>query len=86
MDLLKNWPDRVKQMQANWIGRSEGAEFEFLVVCIDITEKFFVPKISKTFFICRALIRKIFPTLKYSQADQTQYMVHNIWLYQQIIH
>ncbi|CAG8591917.1 4835_t:CDS:10 [Paraglomus brasilianum] len=31
LDLLKNWPDRVKQMQANWIGRSEGAEFEFLV-------------------------------------------------------
>ncbi|KAJ2657500.1 Leucyl-tRNA synthetase, mitochondrial [Coemansia sp. RSA 1199] len=24
-----NWPDHVKSMQANWIGRSEGAEFEF---------------------------------------------------------
>ncbi|KAI9313203.1 leucyl-tRNA synthetase [Dichotomocladium elegans] len=29
IDLLKNWPDRVKQMQRNWIGKSTGAEFEF---------------------------------------------------------
>ncbi|ORX61627.1 leucyl-tRNA synthetase [Hesseltinella vesiculosa] len=29
IDLLKNWPDRVKQMQRNWIGKSKGAEFEF---------------------------------------------------------
>lgn len=26
---LKGWPDRVKTMQENWIGRSTGAEFSF---------------------------------------------------------
>ncbi|WP_425060680.1 Leucine--tRNA ligase [Sporomusa carbonis] len=28
---LKGWPERVKTMQENWIGRSEGAEFTFAV-------------------------------------------------------
>lgn len=28
---LKGWPDRVKTMQENWIGRSQGAEFSFAV-------------------------------------------------------
>lgn len=29
IDDLKGWPDRVKTMQQNWIGRSEGMEFSF---------------------------------------------------------
>lgn len=35
LDDLKDldWPDRVKEMQKNWIGRSEGALIKFKLVC-----------------------------------------------------
>ncbi|MAR07032.1 MAG: leucine--tRNA ligase [Cyanobium sp. NAT70] len=31
LDKLNGWPERVRTMQANWIGRSEGAEITFAV-------------------------------------------------------
>ena len=35
LDKLKGWPERVKTMQDNWIGRSEGLEFEMDVEGMD---------------------------------------------------
>jgi len=32
LDELTDWPERVRVMQANWIGRSEGVEFDLEVV------------------------------------------------------
>ena len=31
LDQLEGWPEKVKSMQANWIGRSEGTEIRFAV-------------------------------------------------------
>ena len=31
LDLLDNWPDKVKLMQSNWIGKSEGLKIKFKI-------------------------------------------------------
>lgn len=35
LEALDGWPEQVKTMQANWIGRSEGVEMDFPVVGMD---------------------------------------------------
>ena len=35
LDQLEGWPERVRAMQANWIGRSEGAEIDFILADTD---------------------------------------------------
>lgn len=43
LDLI-DWPDYLKEMQRNWIGRSEGAEIEFPVVGSDYKIKVFTTR------------------------------------------
>jgi len=41
LEKLKHWPEQVKTMQANWIGRSEGARIQFpLINQKDVLEVF----------------------------------------------
>ena len=35
LDKLTGWPERVKTMQRNWIGRSEGLEFSFAIPALN---------------------------------------------------
>jgi len=46
LELLKGWPEKVKIMQKNWIGKSIGAEIEFPVVDTDIKLKCFTTRLD----------------------------------------
>ena len=41
---LDNWPDEVKQMQKNWIGRSQGARIDFNIVDHEATIETFTTR------------------------------------------
>jgi leucyl-tRNA synthetase len=44
LQTLDGWPEQVKTMQANWIGRSEGVEMDFLVVGMDQPVKIYTTR------------------------------------------
>ena len=46
---LTDWPERVRVMQANWIGRSEGVEFDFAVAGRDEKIRVFTTRIDTVF-------------------------------------
>jgi leucyl-tRNA synthetase len=44
LDTLDGWPERVRVMQRNWIGRSEGAELEWAVAASEARIRFFTTR------------------------------------------
>ena len=53
---LENWPEKVKLMQKNWIGMSEGAEIKF---------KLFQSKLSIDVFTTRPRLSLVLVLLLY---------------------
>jgi len=49
LDLLKNWPERVKIMQENWIGKSSGCMIDFKVEAKDKKIKCFTTRTDTLF-------------------------------------
>ena len=54
LDLLDKWPERVKTMQRNWIGRSEGANIKFQILDSDLQIDVFTTR-PDTLFGCTYL-------------------------------
>jgi leucyl-tRNA synthetase len=44
LDTLEHWPEKVKLMQRNWIGRSVGADVEFPVASLEKTLRIFTTR------------------------------------------
>jgi len=49
LQLLEDWPERVKAMQRKWIGRSEGVEFSLPVLNSDVSLEVFTTRIDTVF-------------------------------------
>lgn len=49
LDTLDHWPDRVKTMQRNWIGRSEGAQFAFEIPAINKSVEVYTTRVDTVF-------------------------------------
>ena len=44
LDSLKGWPEKVRLMQKNWIGKSEGCEIDFITNCNNTKIKIFTTR------------------------------------------
>ena len=49
LDNMPGWPEKVKTMQRNWIGRSEGTELDFDVVDMDLKLRVFTTRVDTLF-------------------------------------
>ena len=63
LDLLE-WPARVKTMQKNWIGRSEGVEVDFKVSGLNESVKVFTTRVDTIFGVTYLVIAPEHPLAK----------------------
>ncbi len=56
IDLLDDWPERVRTMQRNWIGRSEGATFTMAVADSDLSFEVFTTRPDTIFGMTFAVL------------------------------
>ena len=64
LDLLKGWGDNVKTMQANWIGRSEGAILNFKVDGTDITIPVYTTRPDTAYGITYLVVAPEYPDIE----------------------
>ena len=70
LDRLTGWPEKVVTMQRNWIGRSEGAEFDLPVVgCADLKVRIFTTRPDTAFGMTYAVLAPEHPLVDKLIAD-----------------
>lgn len=69
LDLLTGWPERVKTMQKNWIGRSEGTEFFFDLPSIDKQVAVYTTRIDTVYGVSYIVLAPEHPYVEALIAD-----------------
>ena len=70
LEKLKGWPEKVKLMQKNWIGRSEGCEIDFSTDCKDSKIKIFTTRPDTIFGASFIAIAPDHPFTEYFKNDK----------------
>src|SRR5207249_6101343 len=65
-----DWPERVKTMQRNWIGRSEGAEFDLPVQGRDETIRVFTTRPDTSFGMTYVVLAPEHPLVPIITAEE----------------
>ncbi len=65
-----DWPDSIKMMQRNWIGRSEGVEFEMKIDGHDTSMRVFTTRVDTVFGVSFAVLAPEHPLVKEITIDQ----------------
>ncbi len=70
LDKLPGWPERVKMMQYNWIGRSEGTEFVFKVADMPTEEiKVYTTRVDTVYGVSYVVLAPEHPLVESLLAD-----------------
>ncbi len=72
LDHMPGWPERVRTMQRNWIGRSEGTLVDFNVVSADLTIKVFTTRVDTIFGATSVQVAPEHPAAKAFAAQDAQ--------------
>ncbi|MEO0949166.1 MAG: leucine--tRNA ligase, partial [Cyanobacteria bacterium J06641_5] len=73
LDKLPGWPERVKTMQANWIGKSVGAYLEFPIVGLDEKVAVFTTRPDTVFGVSYVVLAPEHPlTVKVTTPEQQE--------------
>jgi len=76
LEQLTEWPERVRTMQANWIGRSQGVEFELEVVGREERIRVFTTRIDTLFGVTYVVLAPEHPLVdSLVSADQREAVV-----------
>jgi leucyl-tRNA synthetase len=70
LENLKGWPEKVKLMQKNWIGRSEGCEIDFTTDCKDSKIKIFTTRPDTIFGASFIAVAPDHPITEYFKNDK----------------
>ncbi len=64
LELLPGWPERVKTMQKNWIGRSTGTEFSFAVEGLEERIPVYTTRVDTVFGVTYMVLAPEHPIVK----------------------